>query len=106
MCCKSRERRGHSPGDSVAVHSLAVSGENTLKERSQHFAQGCMETVKRKKRKQTGKEGWLFIEQKMYSAQSLVISLKDFTPDITALPYLLIMLGESIFTWVLSTVQR
>lgn len=42
---------GHSPGDFVAVHSLAVSGENTLKGRNQHFVQGCMETVKRRKGK-------------------------------------------------------
>lgn len=35
----------HSPGDSVAVHSLAVSEENTLEGRRQRSAQGCMETV-------------------------------------------------------------
>lgn len=45
---KKRER--NSPGGSVAVHSLAVFGQNTLKERNQRFAQGCRETVKKKKK--------------------------------------------------------
>lgn len=36
---------GHSPGDFAAAHSLVVSGQNRLKGRSQHFVQGCKETV-------------------------------------------------------------
>lgn len=53
--CAVRERAEEtSPGDFVAVHSLAVSVENTLKGRCQHFVQGCMETEgeKQKKRKE------------------------------------------------------
>lgn len=40
---------GDSPDDSVAVHSLAASGENKLEVQSQHFAQGCKETVRKRK---------------------------------------------------------
>lgn len=36
---------GYSPGDFEAVHSLAASGENTLKGLNRHFVQGCTETV-------------------------------------------------------------
>lgn len=44
-CAVRVAAEGNSPGDFEAVHSLAASGENTLKGQSQHFVQGCTETV-------------------------------------------------------------
>lgn len=56
-CAVNLRAGGHSPGDFVAVHSLAVSGENTLE--GQHFVQGCMETVKRRKGKTGRRRGFI-----------------------------------------------
>lgn len=44
---ENAEAVGNSPGDFEAVHSLAASGENTLKGQSRHFVHGCTETVQR-----------------------------------------------------------
>lgn len=44
---KTLRQWGNSPGDFEAVHSLAASGENTLKGQSRHFVHGCTETVQR-----------------------------------------------------------
>lgn len=73
---------GHSPGDFVAVHSLAVSGENTLEGRNQHFVQGCMETVKRRKGKIDNEgKGSLYTDQDVCGNQSVTF-LRHFTEQL------------------------
>ena len=85
---KSTRPEGHSPGDFVAVHSLAVSGENTLKGQNQHFVQGCMETVKRREAKKTRDIGRKFIIKQTRNCTASHF-IKTFhsnnTPGITAL---------------------
>lgn len=76
MCVVNPGTEGHLPGDSVAVHSLAASGESTLKVRSQHFAQGCMETVKSRNRNTDRKEeGLIYTVQK--NVQQVLSHLRE-----------------------------
>lgn len=53
---------GNSPGDFEAVHSLAASGENTLKGQNRHFVQGCTETVEKHTGRKTEKEAMKTLE--------------------------------------------
>lgn len=85
----------NSPGDSVAVHSLAVFGcaQNTLKKQSQRFAQGCRETVNKERNTETLEERVCCIVTEKYTAINNDIShgtghaVQNKTPCIAALTY-------------------
>lgn len=90
----------HSPGDFEAVHSLVVSGENTLKGQSQHFVQRCTETVQIWKRTEM-KERICHTWTKNCAAVSQ--SERTIQHNIY---FFGMLLGENVFDWRLWSTQK